>query len=51
MVLVWIVLGLYLTMALVSYTPNDPGWTRVGPVTDVANLGGPSRCLVCGCVV
>lgn len=40
LMLVWIVLGVYLTMALISYSPQDPGWTRIGPVADVHNMGG-----------
>ncbi|MTI12649.1 DNA translocase FtsK [Sansalvadorimonas verongulae] len=40
LMLTFIVLGLYLAMAMISYSPDDPGWTRIGPVADVANYGG-----------
>ncbi|WP_281648910.1 DNA translocase FtsK 4TM domain-containing protein, partial [Parendozoicomonas sp. Alg238-R29] len=40
LMLAFLVLGLYLLMSLVSYSPDDPGWTRIGPVGDVQNMGG-----------
>ena len=36
----FIVLGLYLAMALVSYSPDDPGWTYIGSASGVTNYGG-----------
>ena len=33
-------LCLYLCMALFTYSPADPGWTRSGEVSQVANAGG-----------
>jgi len=35
-----ICLALYLTMALASYAPEDPGWSYVGGAGEVANAGG-----------
>ncbi|MCG6872114.1 MAG: DNA translocase FtsK 4TM domain-containing protein, partial [Gammaproteobacteria bacterium] len=32
--------GAYLLLALLSYSPSDPGWSHSGPTTTVANLGG-----------
>jgi S-DNA-T family DNA segregation ATPase FtsK/SpoIIIE len=32
----------YLLLALVTYSPLDPGWSYVGPETRVANSGGPA---------
>ena len=32
--------ALYLLLALVSYSPADPGWTHSGPSGSIANLGG-----------
>ena len=40
LMLTFIMLGLYLAMALVTYSPLDPGWTRIGPVGEVSNFGG-----------
>nr|WP_283777650.1 DNA translocase FtsK [Sansalvadorimonas sp. 2012CJ34-2] len=34
------VLGIFLAMALVSYSPTDPGWTHIGTAGSVSNLGG-----------
>lgn len=33
---------LYLLMALVSYSPEDPGWSSTGTGSGVANVGGPT---------
>jgi len=33
---------LYLLFALVSYTPEDPGWSATGATDFVSNLGGPT---------
>ncbi len=33
-------LSVYLLMALLTYTPADPGWNYVGPRADVVNIGG-----------
>ncbi|MGI1677835.1 MAG: DNA translocase FtsK 4TM domain-containing protein [Cellvibrionaceae bacterium] len=33
---------LYLVMALVSYSPEDPGWSSTGTGNGVANVGGPA---------
>ncbi len=33
---------LYLLMALVSYTPEDPGWSATGGADPVRNAGGPT---------
>lgn len=35
-----ICVALYLILALASYTPDDPGWSYVGGVEQVANAGG-----------
>jgi len=35
-----ICVALYLTLALASYTPEDPGWSYVGGAEQVANAGG-----------
>ncbi len=32
--------GVYLAMALLSYSPDDPGWTHIGPVDQLNNFGG-----------
>lgn len=32
---------LYLLIAMVSYDPNDPGWSKTGENTIVQNAGGP----------
>ncbi|MBB1125327.1 DNA translocase FtsK 4TM domain-containing protein [Thiospirillum jenense] len=38
----WLLIGaaVYLLLALVSYTPNDPGWSHVGSDATIANIGG-----------
>ena len=33
---------LYLLLALLTYSPQDPGWSASGSGTDIANLGGPT---------
>jgi len=33
--------ALYLLLALGTYSPQDPGWSYVGPATAVHNTGGP----------
>ena len=33
---------LYLLMALLSYSPQDPGWSSTGSGTAISNLGGPT---------
>ncbi|MEY6432953.1 DNA translocase FtsK 4TM domain-containing protein [Thioalkalicoccus limnaeus] len=33
--------AIYLVIALASYSPEDPGWSYLGPTDAVANLGGP----------
>ena len=38
--LTFLVMATYLAMALISYSPNDPGWTHIGPVGGLHNLGG-----------
>ncbi len=35
------VVAVYLAVALVSYSPEDPGWSYVGPSETVANPAGP----------
>ena len=35
------VVAVYLAVALVSYSPDDPGWSYVGPSETVANPAGP----------
>jgi DNA segregation ATPase FtsK/SpoIIIE, S-DNA-T family len=35
------VVAVYLAVALVSYSPHDPGWSYVGPTETVANPAGP----------
>ncbi|MDQ8036720.1 MAG: DNA translocase FtsK 4TM domain-containing protein [Pedobacter sp.] len=37
--LLWTTLGLYLLLALVSWTANDPGWSHLGG-SNVSNAGG-----------
>ena len=32
----------YLLMALLSYAPEDPGWSYVGPRTQALNIAGPA---------
>ena len=32
----------YLLMALVTYSPRDPGWSATGSGAKIANLGGPT---------
>jgi S-DNA-T family DNA segregation ATPase FtsK/SpoIIIE len=32
----------YLLMALLSYAPDDPGWSYVGPRTQAQNIAGPA---------
>lgn len=32
----------YLTLALVSYSPSDPGWSKTGTGSDVVNAAGPA---------
>jgi S-DNA-T family DNA segregation ATPase FtsK/SpoIIIE len=34
------VVALYLVLALVSYSPDDPGWSYVGDVSQVSNAAG-----------
>ena len=38
--LLFLVAGLYLLLALVSYQPADPGWSQTGLGRPVGNLGG-----------
>jgi len=33
---------LYLTMALMTYSPRDPGWSATGSGAKISNLGGPT---------
>jgi S-DNA-T family DNA segregation ATPase FtsK/SpoIIIE len=33
--------ALFLAACLVSYAPEDPGWTHIEPINQVQNLGGP----------
>ncbi|MEP4147908.1 MAG: DNA translocase FtsK 4TM domain-containing protein [Halioglobus sp.] len=33
---------LYLLLALLTYSPQDPGWSASGSGSDIANLGGPT---------
>src|SRR5690606_1530739 len=33
---------LYLLLALLSYSPDDPGWSRTGAGGAVSNVGGPA---------
>ena len=35
---------LYLLLALITYSPADPGWSATGTGAKIANMGG-SRCL------
>ncbi|NCA70874.1 MAG: cell division protein FtsK, partial [Sphingobacteriia bacterium] len=35
-----IVVALYLLLALLTYSPNDPGWSFVGDTTEVINAAG-----------
>jgi S-DNA-T family DNA segregation ATPase FtsK/SpoIIIE len=37
-----ICVALYLTLALESYSPHDPGWSHVGHDASVGNAGGPA---------
>ena len=39
----WVLVGVaaYLIVCLASYTPQDPGWSHVGPGEQVHNAGGP----------
>ncbi|MFK0569806.1 DNA translocase FtsK [Endozoicomonas sp.] len=36
----WLVLAAFLSLALVSYHKNDPGWSHVGSVNNIANSAG-----------
>ncbi len=38
---VWVAVGLYLFMALVTYSPSDPAWSHSGASRTVTNSGGP----------
>jgi S-DNA-T family DNA segregation ATPase FtsK/SpoIIIE len=33
---------LYMLLALITYTPQDPGWSASGSGGEIANLGGPT---------
>ncbi len=33
---------LYLFMALLTYSPRDPGWSATGSGAPIGNLGGPT---------
>jgi len=33
---------LYLMMALITYSPQDPGWSATGSGANISNLGGPT---------
>ena len=33
---------LYLLLALLTYSPQDPGWSASGNGASIANLGGPT---------
>ncbi len=33
---------LYMVLALVTYSPNDPGWSATGTGSRIANAGGPT---------
>ncbi|HKH21392.1 MAG TPA: DNA translocase FtsK 4TM domain-containing protein, partial [Gammaproteobacteria bacterium] len=37
---VLVAIGLYLLMALLTYNPQDPGWSYTGSGTSTTNLGG-----------
>ncbi|WP_375177064.1 DNA translocase FtsK [Marinobacter mobilis] len=39
-VIALIVLAIYLTMALVTFSPADPGWASIGHQTEVTNAAG-----------
>lgn len=36
----WAVLAIFLLLILVSYSPADPGWSRVGSEDRILNAGG-----------
>lgn len=38
----WLLIGcaVYLLLALISYTPSDPGWSHVGSDAAIGNIGG-----------
>jgi len=38
----WVALCLILLLALLSYSPDDPGWSHTGSREGVANLIGPA---------
>lgn len=40
LLIVYLLMALYLIIALVSYSPSDPGFTTTGSGGDVANAGG-----------
>ncbi|MDX1754964.1 MAG: DNA translocase FtsK 4TM domain-containing protein [Marinobacter sp.] len=39
-VIALVVLAIYLFMALITFSPNDPGWASIGHQTDVSNAAG-----------
>ena len=42
----WLLLCLYLLLALFSYSPNDPGWSSTGSQPMIQNTVGPTGALV-----
>tara|TARA_B100000745_G_C20154028_1_gene395519 strand:- start:2807 stop:5668 length:2862 start_codon:yes stop_codon:yes gene_type:complete len=38
--ILFLAIGLFLIIALLTFNPNDPGWTRTGSHIGVANFGG-----------
>lgn len=40
LLLLFLAIGAYLFLSLLTYTPSDPGWTSTGATAHVHNLGG-----------
>ena len=38
----WLLLGVYLILALSSYSVNDPGWSSTGTGQPLKNIAGPT---------
>ena len=42
LLIAFVALCLYLLLALVTYSPSDPGWSSTGRGGDIHNIGGPA---------
>jgi S-DNA-T family DNA segregation ATPase FtsK/SpoIIIE len=46
MLIAFVALCLYLLLALMTYSVNDPGWSSTGRGGDIANIGGPAGAFI-----